>query len=177
MRSRKLLAGVNHGRFNRTTSLATSSPALIRCQRFVQVCKSVADGCAQRHSRTTELRFFLPCRARLLPTPTLNLAQLLSLRCHSHSWFDVDVDEQHGKLSPDRPGGSLGTECLFPPNPAPANSAKRRSSYSGRTETAPSGQAIPAMYVGGRLAWNRPEGNGLWSGIGRQWRTDPARSR
>ena len=54
--------------------LATYSPALTCCQRFAQGCESVADGCTERQSRTTGLRFFLPRRAWLLPMPTPNLA-------------------------------------------------------------------------------------------------------
>jgi len=76
VRSRTFLTGVNHGGFNRTTPLATSSP-VTRCQRFAQGGKSVAVGCAQRQSQTTGLRLLLPRRTRSLETPTFAVADFV----------------------------------------------------------------------------------------------------
>src|ERR1019366_6418829 len=65
--------------------------------------------------------------------------------------------------------GSLEIRCPCLQNPALGNSAKKHSSYSAKPETGRTGAATLAKFVDGRLALSKLEGNGFWSGIGRQW--------
>jgi hypothetical protein len=77
------------------------------------------------------------------------------------SWHDFAWNEpSHASFSP----------TAYPPNCAPANSAKKRSSYSARTETGRDGEPTPVRFADERLALNEPEDNGFQSDIGRQWR-------
>ena len=61
---------------------------------------------------------------------------------------------------------SLKTVCLYLPSHVTETSAKKRSSYSARTEAVRDGVPTVVRFADGRLAFRKPERNGFQSGIG-----------